>query len=93
MSLFLKKEDYIKAFELNGKALEIYLKICGDSSTSVAKCYANIAAICEVADEYKLALKNYKKAYKISKKLLGNKNPMTNFYFNKISDICKTVQS
>ena len=26
---FLKKEDYIKAFELNGKALEIYLKICG----------------------------------------------------------------
>ena len=40
-----------------------------------------------------LAIKNYKKAYKISKKLLGNKNPMTNFYFNKISDICKTMQS
>jgi len=59
----------------------------------VAKCYANIAAICEVADEYKLAIKNYKKAYKISKKLLGNKDPMTNCYFKKISDISKIVQS
>ena len=49
------------------------------------------AAICEVADEYKLAIKNYKKAYKISKKLLRNKDPMTNFYFNKISDISKMV--
>lgn len=89
---FLEKEDYIKAFEFNSKALEIYLRICVDGSTSVAKCYANIAAICEVADEYKLAIKNYKKAYKISKKLLGNKDPMTNFYFNKISDISKIVQ-
>ena len=58
----------------------------------MAKCYANIAAICEVADEYKLAIKNYKKAYKISKKLLGNKDPMTNFYFKKISDISKIAQ-
>ena len=55
---FLEKEDYIKAFEFNSKALEIYLSIYGNSSTSVAKCYANIAAICEVADEYELAIKN-----------------------------------
>lgn len=73
-SLYYNKSDFVKAFDYWQKALEINIKLYGDSeNTGVA--YSNIGQVYQAMGDYSRAIANLETAITIFRKLFGNNHP------------------